>query len=156
MDEVSLRDYLDSMLTEHRRMHDELAKGIEVALQSVDSRLASMNEFRAALNDLVRKTVDRATYEASHSANQQRIDQVSADLRDRLDQGLATANKHLDREVFDARAKTVDERFSALDAAMDARLKSLENWRSRAAGASIVLTLFAGIIGAAVVRALGG
>lgn len=167
MDDVPLRDYLDSMLTEHQRMHEELAKGITVALQSVDARLQGMNEFRRSISDLVNNTVARSTYEAGHSALEQRVEQVAADMRERMDKETRTANNHVDRDVFDTRAMSVDkevralaeqceQRAVALERAVDARLKSLENWRSKAAGAAIIATLFAGVIGAAVVRALGG
>jgi hypothetical protein len=37
----------------------------------------------------------------------------------------------------------------------DGRLKTLENWRARATGAAVVLTLFAGLIGAAIMKAFG-
>jgi hypothetical protein len=154
--DVSLRDYLESLFEEHRRMHEELAKGITVALASVDARLQSMNEFRASLDDVVRNTVSRDTWEQGRQQSEQRLEAFAADLRDRLDLGLATANKHVDRDLFDQRAALVDDRITALETSQDIRIKALENWRSRAAGAAIVLSLFAGVLGAAVVRALGG
>ena len=39
---------------------------------------------------------------------------------------------------------------------VDERIGRLENWQARAAGVATLLTVFAGLIGAAVMRALGG
>lgn len=137
-------------------MHDELAKGITVALHSVDARLGAMNEFRGSINDLIANTVSRDTWAAAHSQLEARIELVSVDLRDRLDAGLATANGHVERDLFDARAGAVDKEIKVLSDSLDLRLKALENWRSRAVGVGIVVVLFAGAAGAAIVKALGG
>ena len=36
------------------------------------------------------------------------------------------------------------------------RVEVLENWRARATGAAVVLTMFAGAVGAAIVKVFGG
>lgn len=56
--EISLRDYMERLFTEHAKEHEFLRREqvlIQTALnkaeQSMNERLAGMNEFRAALND---------------------------------------------------------------------------------------------------------
>ena len=48
------------------------------------------------------------------------------------------------------------DRAEAMFDAVEARLGALENWRSRATGAAVVLGLFAGAIGAVITKTLGG
>lgn len=60
-----------------------------------------------------------------------------------------TQDKYEDNKERDAEAlKLALER-------QDGRLNSLENWRSRSVGAAVVMMVFAGVIGAAVAKALG-
>ena len=61
-----------------------------------------------------------------------------------------TRDKYEDSKLAEAEALKL-----ALQAS-DARLNALENWRSRTIGAALVLTLLAGALGAAIVRAFGG
>jgi len=56
-----------------------------------------------------------------------------------------------DRDQAFASAEKVD----GLAIRIDDRLKALENWRSKSTGAAVVVSLFAGVVGAAIARAFG-
>lgn len=60
------------------------------------------------------------------------------------------------REVFEASQVAETTARQLAFERQDDRLKSLENWRSRASGVAVVVALFAGAVGAAIMKVLGG
>lgn len=85
---------------------------------------------------LAREASERALVEARVEINA-RLDKLN-ELRSEV---LTDRSEYVRREVFDQGA-----------AIRDQRLDVLENWRSKATGASVVLVLFAGTIGAAIAK----
>lgn len=128
-------EYLERLMTEHwlahARQHDAEQRSVDQARETMEQRLNAMNEFRASLTDVVNRTISRELFD-------QRTESVDARLG-------AIERNLIGREVF----KRENE-------ATDTRLATLEQWRARAGGAAIVLTLVAGAIGAAVMKVLGG
>jgi hypothetical protein len=59
------------------------------------------------------------------------------------------------RAVHDADLSTMRARHEADLEVLKERISLLENWRSKATGATVIMMLFAGLAGAAIVRALG-
>ncbi len=87
-----------------------------------------------------------------HDAERRTVEQTRVQMDVRL-----SAMNEFRSSLSDVVSRTVSR--EAFDAEMDAkdqRLSQLENWRSKATGAAAVLALIAGVIGAAVMRALGG
>lgn len=111
MTEVSLREYIERIIDERSKAHDQRhydeAQAIDQARAAVDLRLEKLNELRSEV------------------------------LQDR--------GQFVRRDVYDNDKK-----------GRDLRLQRLESWQARASGAAVILTLIAGLIGAAVMRALGG
>jgi hypothetical protein len=91
-------------------------------------------------------------FEAYKREQEQRIILAAQVIEQRL-QGLNELRSDVvkDRNQFVTR--------STYDAEMDARdlrIASLENWKAKATGAGVILTLFAGAVGAAIARLIGG
>jgi hypothetical protein len=133
-DEVSLRDYLEARFVEHEKAHAQLALALRVALDSMDKRLDGMNEFRNSLNDVTTRAVSRELFDQRVSATDERLKLLE---RDRA--------TFITDDKFDIRAETVNQRLGAM-----------ENWRSKATGAAVVLSVLAGTLGAIIIRAIFG
>lgn len=89
---------------------------------------------------------------AAFQAQQSALNLATRNLELRLEK-----LNELRQEVTQDRANYITRDKSEAEAqATDVRLSALENWRSRATGAAVILGLFAGVIGAALMRVFGG
>jgi hypothetical protein len=100
-------------------------------------------------------------HEKAHDTQHAAVGIAAKELERRLgilnhahEQSVADRADFVTRDKFETRALTVDNRMEEQAKAMDARLKDLESFRSRATGAAVALSLFAGAIGAAIARAI--
>jgi hypothetical protein len=127
---VSLKDYFESLNAEHDRSHIQLDKAIDVALASMDKRLDGMNEFRGSLEDFQARAITREVFE-------QRSSQVDRRLND-LERII------VGRDIFESALKSRDD-----------QIDMLASFKNKATGIGVVVVLFAGLVGAAIVKAFG-
>lgn len=82
--DVSLREHLTMMVMNFERRVDErfaaMQRAIDVAFQASESRLDSVNEFRAQLGDQTRTFVTREVLDALVDKLQAEIDRTRRDL----------------------------------------------------------------------------
>lgn len=82
--DVSLREHLTLMIRNAEQRFDErfaaMQKAIDVAFQASESRLDSVNEFRAQLGDQTRTFVTREVMDALVDKLQAEIDRTRRDL----------------------------------------------------------------------------
>lgn len=94
---------------------------------------------------------DRAL-QAAFVAQQSALNLATRNLELRLEK-----LNELRQEVTQDRANYITRDKAEADSdAFGQRLSALENWRSRATGAAVILGLFAGAIGAALMKVFGG
>jgi hypothetical protein len=121
------------------------------------ARLRALERQIAVLR--ARRISDREALQLQAAEYQRRL----SDLNHAHQRIVDIQSKSVTAEKFDDYQKSqkaaLDLALKAVDEAMDraeARIGSLEQHRSKAVGAATVLVLFAGLVGAAVMRALGG
>ncbi len=131
MTDVPLREYVERIFDEREKALTVALAGqqeaLRVASKELESRLATLNELREDVTKDRVLLISRAEYEAKHSALQAQVEAL-------------------------AEALTSD--LKGVRAGLDGRLSGLESWRLRATGVFLVLLPIAGLIGAAVARAL--
>lgn len=114
---VTLREFIERILTEHERAHDAQHQAVAIAAKELERRLDLLNH-------------------AHEQSLQDRSEFVTKDRQEAMANALAGETKNL-------------------AALMDARIKTLENFKSKAVAVGAVLVLFAGAVGAAIAKALG-
>lgn len=126
----------------HEHIHKKDADALALQLTETLRRLDELNHAHEQAREKERDFVPRETHEGA--------------IRE-LNAAVATAQAFtatsLPREVFE---NFIKEQYRPDMVARDATLKSLQDWRNKATGATVILTLAAGVIGAAVMKALGG
>lgn len=105
---------------------------------------------------------------AFHAERERRLQRLETELDRKASAESVTLIKEAADEARALVTVTNDKQFDHLNnlrrdmatkeqlAPLVARLEALENWRAKATGVAAVLTVFAGLIGAAIVKALGG
>ncbi len=87
-----------------------------------------------------------------HESERRTVEQTRAQMDVRL-----SAMNEFRSSLSDVVSRTISrEVFDAEMDAKDARIAALENFRSKAVGACAVLAVIAGVVGAAIMKALGG
>lgn len=81
--------------------------------------------------------------------------EVAFALRE-MERRLESLNELRNQVIQDRHMFVTEAKYNAAIEARDHRISALENWRSKATGVALVLALFAGAIGAAVMKVLGG
>jgi Fe2+ transport system protein B len=96
-DSVSLKEYVERMASEMCRSNDlrftAQDKALELARETIERRLESMNEFRSQLKDQAATFMTSAVYEAKHELLQKQVDDMritNARLEGKADQKSVT------------------------------------------------------------------
>jgi len=122
----------------HARDHEQAEDALDKAEQSVNARLAQMNEFRAALNDQSTTMLRREIF-----------DQFVISLTNRIDLGVSSNTERIELLRKDRESKT-DQMYNSIDQ----RLKLLEtasaNLTGRLAAMGIGIALVMAVIGLAI------
>ena len=129
-DDVPLRQYIERIL-------EEREKAVAVAFTALETRLKNLNDLRQEV------THDRGQFQRADIANQ-RHDEVTGRIHN-ISEWMAV---HRELPMHAQAEKDVD--------AIYERLKPLEVFRSRAVLIAAGLMAISGVIGASIVRALGG
>lgn len=140
---IPLREYIEAHWTAHDRVHVEEERARGFSYDTVQKRLAALNELRAEV------TEDRRDYMRLDIANQAH-DLIAS----RMDRIQTQANEMSQLVLSHAQLAT-HPGTAARIADQEARVRSLEAWRSRAVGVGIVVVLVAGTIGAAIAKVFG-
>lgn len=117
--------------TNHERIHKVENDQVEEAKRVMNLRLDAMNEFRSALADQSNKAVTRDIFDQRAESVDSRLGRIESNL--------------IGREAFSREINQLDEKIDILN-----------TWKSKATGAAIILTLVAGVIGAAILKVFGG
>ena len=75
---VRVKDYVDARFSDHDKRHDTERYALEAAKAATDTRLASMNEWRASLQDITATYVSRDVVEAMFKVQNARMDIIAA------------------------------------------------------------------------------
>lgn len=142
-DEVSLRDYFDGRWDAHSHVHNAEQMALDKAYTVLEQRLAGLNELRREVTTDRQAFLRTDVYESRHQSLKAAIDRNVLSIGEISDQLIA----HVQLPIHPAAVRTIDD--------FEARIRSLEAWRSRAAGVAVVLVLLAGTIGAAIAKAFG-
>ena len=125
---VSLRDYIESKLDDHEKLHGQLAQAVAVALASQDKRLDGMNEWRKSLDDFQSRSISRELFDQRATTVDTRLGTIERTL--------------IGRDVFNREVETLEGKLDSLDA-----------FRGKALGFGSLLALISGVIGALIGRA---
>lgn len=156
---------LDADKLAHAEIHKLESEALALQAAEYERRLADLN------HEAQRIAGRDAIY-----ASREFVDGLVSSLEDKLEQQSGVLGITLPREVFDtfvretykveserrevrlvAVENSVIARAGIADAVErdDVRLKSLEDWKARAAGFGALLAIISGVVGAAIARALG-
>ena len=158
MSNVSEREFFERILEEHDKAHDAQHQAVELAAKELERRL-----------DILNHAHERSQEERSHFLQREKYDseRVTAALEVK-----ALAEKVED--TLKVRAAAVDDRFSRVDekiedrfnqnarisddrlAVLQARLAPLEKFHDRSVFIGGGLVVLGGVIGAVVIKVLGG
>lgn len=123
----------DEKWVAHAVVHELEAQALRLQHQEYERRLQDLNHEAARINAANAANVSREVYDAE----QKEVARRAAALAEALP-------TYVTREIVEAQAR-----------AYDGRVKALEDWRNKATGAAVILTLVAGAVGAAIAKALG-
>lgn len=83
--DVSLRDYIERILTEHMEQHRLMADAVKKDNETTTVRLAGMNEWRQSMSDLASKFLTRELFDARMNDVLERIEALDAKYDARTD-----------------------------------------------------------------------
>ena len=125
----------------HRREHRALRRELKRQAREYERRLSDLNHEAARIASRDAFFLPREVYENG----QREVESRAETLAKRTEEIAAALPAYVTRDVFDS-----------VTQARDARLKVVEDWKNKATGAAVILSLISGAIGAAIVKVLGG
>jgi hypothetical protein len=134
--DVTLRDYIERILVEHEKTHAIEHAQVKLAADTIGARVDGLNELRQEY------TSDRGLF-------------VTKDYVQQLMEQAAERNITRDQKA-EQLANELEEKTQLIADAVDKRIKPLETFHSRAALVGSALVFIGGIVGALVIKALGG
>lgn len=156
-DQVSLREYLervvaslDAALSEHKRTHDV---AMELYRRDIESKLEALVRTQDRIATNTGQFVTHDTYDAETRARGDRLSNLERANFVTPEQMAAALKEISARVSFLERANYTTP--TALEPFL-VRLATLENWKAKATGAAVILTLLSGAIGAAIFKVFGG
>lgn len=124
---------IDQKWIAHAEVHELEAQALRLQHTEYERRLETLNHEAARIAGRDAAFVPREVYDSDYKEVIRRLE-------------LATAQQggYVTREVYDADAGSLRDKVQLLD-----------NWKNKATGAAVILTLIAGAVGAAIAKALG-
>jgi replicative DNA helicase len=134
--DVPLKEHFERILDEHDRAHNAEHIAVGLAAKDLERRLDGLNELRAEVVQDRSQYMLVSTYDVKHQALIDRLDRIAVTVEER-------------RELLE---KAVDIHFDA----NEERIVDIEKFRSKATLVATGLVVLGGVLGATIVRVLGG
>jgi hypothetical protein len=141
---VSLQQYIEMMMNERdKRYEDKFAakdyatnqaqraakEAVDKAQSSMERRLEAMNEFRAAINDIISKTVTRTEATTAHEGMNKEITRIASNVELRVSAAMPRSEYTIQHgalmDALNTHILTENEKTAAQEEKQDAKLKVL-------------------------------
>src|SRR5687768_12941196 len=87
----------------HESLHHQEQQAVQVAVEAMDKRLDSMNEFRAQMNDMAREFATKESTDKATTGLESRLFRLEEDTRRRFEVGEATARDRFEKSGHEGR-----------------------------------------------------
>ena len=144
---ISLREYFERLLVEHDKAHAVEHKAVELQAKEYERRLTSLNHAHEEAARIQQTYVTNEKYENRIAAVDLAVQSLDDDLSKKIESLSQWMAVHRELPVHPQAAKDIANIFD--------RLGPLEAFRGRAALIAAGLMAISGVVGAAIMRAIG-
>lgn len=148
---------IDTQWVAHATVHELEQRALRLQHEEYERRLDDLNHENA-----------RVAANTAQFASRESVEGSVRELTSRIESNAQLLAGMTPREVYESTQREVQQRAEALANTVTAkpskeehnsladRTKALEDWKNKATGAAVILTLVSGAVGAVIAKALGG